>query len=104
LDENSRYVHTRKPEVYCIILIIKSMRLGQAGHVVRIGVTRDLCSLFSIILIIKSKRLRQDRHVARMGDKRNAYIILVVKSLEKCLLGRPKEMGQRLGALWMELT
>jgi hypothetical protein len=70
LDENFRYVHTRKPVVYCIISIIKSMRLGQAGHEVRIGETRDLCSSFSITLIIKSKRLRQDRHVAKIGDTR----------------------------------
>jgi hypothetical protein len=52
LNENSRYVHTRKPEIYCIILIIKS------------------------------KRLRQARHVARTGDTMNAYINFVVKSRE----------------------
>jgi hypothetical protein len=95
--------NTRKPGVYCTILIMKS-RLGHAGHVVRIGETIDLCSVATIILTIKSKRLKQARHVARIGVTSNAYIILVLKSLEKCSPGRPKEMDMRLDVKWMKLA
>jgi hypothetical protein len=45
----------------------------------------DLYSSPSIIRIIKSRRMRLAGHVARMGEKRNAYKLLVGKSL-----GRPR--------------
>jgi transcription termination factor 2 len=44
----------------------------------------------SIIRIIKSRRIRWAGHVARMGDTRNAYRILVGKPEENRPLGRPR--------------
>jgi hypothetical protein len=44
----------------------------------------------NIIRMIKSRRVRGAGHVARMEDKRNAYIILVVKPEGKRPLGRPR--------------
>ncbi|KAJ4441577.1 hypothetical protein ANN_11433 [Periplaneta americana] len=43
-----------------------------------------------IIRIIKSRRLRWAGHVARMGESRNAYRVLVGKSERKRPLGRPR--------------
>jgi hypothetical protein len=40
--------------------------------------------------MIKSRRMGWAGHVARMGEKRNAYRILVGKQKGKRLLGRPK--------------
>jgi transcription termination factor 2 len=40
--------------------------------------------------MIKSRRMRWAGHVARMGDTRNAYRILVGKSEGKRPLGRPR--------------
>jgi hypothetical protein len=51
---------------------------------------RDLYSSPSIIRIIRSRRMRWAGHVARMGEKRNAYILLVVKPEGKRPLGRPR--------------
>jgi hypothetical protein len=44
----------------------------------------------NIIRMIKSKRMRWAGHVARMGETRNAYRILVGKSEGKRPLGRPR--------------
>jgi hypothetical protein len=44
----------------------------------------------SIIRIIKSRRMRWAGHVARMGEKRNAYRLLVGKTVRKRPLGRPR--------------
>jgi hypothetical protein len=51
---------------------------------------RDLYSSPSIIRTIKSRRMRWAGHVARMGEKRNAYRLLVGKSVGKRPLGRPR--------------
>jgi hypothetical protein len=40
--------------------------------------------------MIKSRRIRWAGHVARMGETRNAYRILVGKPEEKRPLGRPR--------------
>jgi hypothetical protein len=40
--------------------------------------------------MIKSRRMRWAGHVARMGDTRNAYRILVGKPERKRPLGRPR--------------
>jgi hypothetical protein len=40
--------------------------------------------------MIKSRRMRWAGHVARMGDTRNAYRILVGKAERKRPLGRPR--------------
>jgi hypothetical protein len=42
------------------------------------------------IIKIKSRRMRWAGHVARMGETRNAYKILVVKPARKRPLGRTK--------------
>jgi hypothetical protein len=51
---------------------------------------RDLYSSPSIIRIIKSMRMGWAGHVARMGEKRNAYRVLVGKPEGKRPLGRPR--------------
>jgi hypothetical protein len=51
---------------------------------------RDLYSSPSIIRIIKSRRMGLAGHVARMGEKRNAYRLLVGKPEGKRPLGRPR--------------
>jgi hypothetical protein len=40
--------------------------------------------------MIKSRRMRRAGHVARMGETRNAYRILVGKPVRKRPLGRPR--------------
>jgi hypothetical protein len=47
-------------------------------------------ALPSIIRMIKSRRMRWAGHVARMGKTRNAYRILVGKPEGKRQLGRPR--------------
>jgi hypothetical protein len=42
--------------------------------------------------MIKLRRMRWAGHVARMGETRNAYRILVGKPERKIPLGRPKRM------------
>jgi hypothetical protein len=44
----------------------------------------------NIITIIKSRRMRQAGHVVRMGEKRNLYRVLVGKLEGKRPLGRPR--------------
>jgi hypothetical protein len=44
----------------------------------------------NIIRMIKSRRIRYAGHVARMGETRNAYRILMGKPEGKRPLGRPK--------------
>jgi hypothetical protein len=51
---------------------------------------RDLYSSPSIIRIIKSRSVRWAGHVARMGETRNAYRLLVGKPEGKRPLGRPR--------------
>jgi hypothetical protein len=51
---------------------------------------RDLYSLPSIIRIIKSRRMGLAGHVARMGEKRNAYRLLIGKPEGKRPLGRSR--------------
>jgi transcription termination factor 2 len=48
--------------------------------------------LESIIRMIKSRRMRWAGHVARMGETRNAYRILVGKPEGRRPLGRPRRM------------
>jgi hypothetical protein len=48
-----------------------------------------LYSLPNIIRIIKSRRMRWAGHVARMGETRNAYRILLGKPEGERPLGRP---------------
>jgi hypothetical protein len=50
----------------------------------------DLYSSPSIIRIIKSRRIRWAGHVTRMGETRNAYRLLVGKPEGKGQLGRPR--------------
>jgi len=44
----------------------------------------------NIIPVIKSRRMRWAGHVARMGESRDVYRVLVGKSEGKSLLGRPR--------------
>jgi hypothetical protein len=50
----------------------------------------NLYSSPNIIRLIKSRRMRWAGHVARMGETRNAYRILVRKPEGKSPLGRPR--------------
>jgi transcription termination factor 2 len=50
----------------------------------------NLYSSLNIIRMIKSRRMRWAGHVARMGETRNAYRILVGKPEVKKPLGRPR--------------
>jgi hypothetical protein len=50
----------------------------------------DLYSSPSIITIIKSRRMGWAGHIARMGEKRNAYRLLVGTPDGKRPLGRPR--------------
>jgi hypothetical protein len=50
----------------------------------------DLYSTPSIIRIIKTKRMRWAGHVVRMGETRNAYMLLVGKPEGRMPLGRPR--------------
>jgi hypothetical protein len=50
----------------------------------------NMYSLPNIIRMIKSKRMRWAGHVARIGDTRNAYRILVGKPEGKRPLGKPR--------------
>jgi hypothetical protein len=50
----------------------------------------NLYSSPNIIKLIKSRRMRRAGHVARMGETRNAYRILVGKPEGKRPLGRPR--------------
>jgi hypothetical protein len=50
----------------------------------------NLYSLPNIIRMIKSRRMRWAGHVTRMGETRNAYRILVGKPERKRPLGRPR--------------
>jgi hypothetical protein len=50
----------------------------------------NLCFLANIIGMIKSMRMRWAGHVARMGETRNAYRILVGKPEENRPLERPR--------------
>jgi hypothetical protein len=51
---------------------------------------RNLYSSPNMIRMIKSRRMRWAGHVARMGETRNAYRILVGKSEGKRPLRRPR--------------
>jgi hypothetical protein len=50
----------------------------------------NLCSSPSIIRILKSRRMRSAGHVARMGKTRNIYRILMGKPEGMRQLGRPR--------------
>jgi hypothetical protein len=50
----------------------------------------NLYSSPNIIRMIKPKRMRWAGHVARMGETRNAYRVLVGKPEGKRPLGRPR--------------
>jgi hypothetical protein len=54
------------------------------------GELHNLYSSANIIRLIKSRRLRWAGHVARMGETRNAYRILVGKPEGKRPLGRQR--------------
>jgi hypothetical protein len=51
---------------------------------------RGLYSSTTIIRVIKSRKMGWAGHVARMGEKRNAYRLLVEKTEGKGPLGRPR--------------
>jgi hypothetical protein len=51
---------------------------------------QNLYSSRNIIIMIKSRRMRWAGHVARLGETRNAYGILVGKPEGKKPLGRPR--------------
>jgi hypothetical protein len=51
---------------------------------------RDLYSSPRIIRIVKSRRMGWAGHVTRMGEKRNAYRLIVGKPEGKRQLGRPR--------------
>jgi hypothetical protein len=75
----------------------------------------DLYSLPIIVRVVKSRRMRWAGHVALMGKDRGVHRVLVEKSEEKRLLGRPRrrwednikmdlqEVGGGCGD-WMELA
>jgi hypothetical protein len=50
----------------------------------------NLCASPAIVRVIILLRMIWARHIAQMGERRNAYSILVGKSEEKRLLGRPR--------------
>ena len=50
----------------------------------------DLYCSLNTVRVIKSRRMRWAGHVARMGEERGAYRVLVGKTEEKRLLGRPR--------------
>jgi hypothetical protein len=56
---------------------------------------RNLYSLPNIIRMIKSKRMRWAGHVARMGETRNAYRLLVGKPEGKRPLGSGRSTKRR---------
>jgi hypothetical protein len=69
----------------------------------------------NIIRMLKARRMRGAGHVARMGESRNAYRILVGKPEGKRPLGRPRrrwvdnikmDLGEieRDGRDWIELA
>jgi hypothetical protein len=75
----------------------------------------NLYSSPNIIIMIKSERMRCAGHVARMGETRNAYRILVGKPEGRRPLGRPRcrwmdnikmDLGEIEwdGSGWMELV
>jgi len=75
---------------------------------------RDLYSLPNIVWVVKSRRMGWAGHVAHMGEGRGVHRILVVKPEGKTPLGRPRrrwednikmylrEAGE--GGDWMELA
>jgi len=52
----------------------------------------DLYCSPNIVRVIKSRRMGWAGHVARMGKRKLAYRVLVGKSENKRLLGRPRRM------------
>jgi hypothetical protein len=44
----------------------------------------------NIMLMVKSRRIRWAEHVARIWEERGVHRVLVGKSEEKSLLGRPR--------------
>ena len=76
---------------------------------------RDLYSLPNILQVVKSRRMGWAGHVARTGEERGVHRVLVVKPEGKRPLGRPRrrwednikmilrEVG-RGGGDWMELA
>jgi hypothetical protein len=56
----------------------------------------NLYSSSNIIRMMKSRRMRWAGHVARMGETRNAYRILVGKPEEKRPIGRRRHRWTKL--------
>jgi hypothetical protein len=54
----------------------------------------DLCSSPNIIRVMKSRRIGQTGHVARMGDTRGLYRVLVGRPQGKRPLGRPRRQWE----------
>ena len=50
----------------------------------------DLCSSLNIVRVIKSRKMGWAGHVARMGEERGVYRVLVGKPEGKRPLGRPR--------------
>ncbi|KAJ4436680.1 hypothetical protein ANN_16811 [Periplaneta americana] len=84
-----------------IIRNIKSRRLRWAGHVARMGESRNAYRVLvgkpggkktfrEAETNIESRYLRWAGHVARMGESRNAYRVLVGRPQRKRPLGRPR--------------
>jgi hypothetical protein len=66
-------------EVLMKILGPKRDEMSKQCGILHIKEPRDLCRSHSIVMVVKSKKLQWAGHVARMGYTRNAYNILVGK-------------------------
>jgi hypothetical protein len=66
------------------------MKLRKIGKQLHNEKLHNLYSSPNIIRMIKSRRMRWAGHVARMGETRNAYRILVGKPEGRRPLGRPR--------------
>jgi hypothetical protein len=84
--------------------------LAAFAHFLFLFYISDIVDCQGIIRVIKSRRIGWAGHVARMGEKRNAYRILVGKPEGKRPLGRPRRrwVGHREigwdGMVWIYLA
>jgi hypothetical protein len=77
----------------------------------------DLYCSPNIVRVIKSRRMRWAGHVARMGETRGAYRVLVERTDDKRLFGRPRRRwednikmdleeavwGGKTGLIWLRI-
>jgi hypothetical protein len=69
---------------------IKTYKVTEDGRTVHNEELHDLHSSPNIIRVIKSRRMGCAGHVARMGERRGAYAVLVGELEGKRSLGRPR--------------